>query len=215
MFFLMVIYWNERRRARPFLAIGLALGFLVVVILHQTNFIGKITGQQLPGEMDPLRRVRGWQSTARLVETEREKLETAGKPAFIIANHYGMTGQCTFYSPPARTTLKSDKPLVYCVDSEEPKNQLFYWPEYRYRDNRKGQNAIYVTSADLYPLESGWVWKWLKHQPVGYGQTPSPLPAPDRITQEFEAVTDLGESEIEIGNRVVRRVHLWACFNLK
>jgi len=215
MFFLMVIYWNERRRARPFLAIGLALGFLVVVILHQSNFIGKITGQQLPGEMDPLRRVRGWQSTARLVETEREKLEAEGKPAFIIANHYGMTGQCTFYSPPARTTLKSDKPLVYCVDSEEPNNQLFYWPEYRYRDNRKGQNAIYVTSADLYPLESGWVWKWLVREPVNYAAVPPTMQLPERIAGEFESVTDLGEHEIKYGDRVFRRLHLWACYDLK
>jgi 4-amino-4-deoxy-L-arabinose transferase-like glycosyltransferase/membrane-associated phospholipid phosphatase len=213
MFCLMVVYWEGRRGAKPFLAIGLALGFFAVAIMHQSNFIGKITGQPLPGETDPSRRVRAWQSTAALVESEREKLEAEGKPAFIIADHYGLTGLCTFYSPPARAALKSG-PLVYCVDSEEPNNQFYFWPEYRYRDNRKGQNAIFAADF-LYPLESGWFWKWLKHQPVGYGETPKPLPLPPHMVKEFESVTDLGEFEIKFGSRVFRRVHLWACYNLK
>ena len=138
MFCLMVAYWDERRRiAKPFLAIGLALGFFAVAILFQSNLIGKIAGQLLPGEKDPLRRVRAWQPTAALVEGEREKLEAEGKPAFIIADHYGMTGLFTFYLPQARAALKSG-PLVYCVDSDEPKNQLYFWPEYDYRAQSPG-----------------------------------------------------------------------------
>jgi hypothetical protein len=35
------------------------------------------------------------------------------------------------------------------------------------------------------------------------------------ILPEFESVTDLGAFEIEIGDRIFRRVHLWACYNLK
>ena len=107
MFCLMVVYWEGRRGAKPLLAIGLALGFFAVTLMHQSNFIGKITGQPLPGEMDPLRRVRAWQSTAALVEAEREKLEAEGGPAFIIGDHYGITSLCTFYSPPARAALQS------------------------------------------------------------------------------------------------------------
>jgi hypothetical protein len=35
-----------------------------------------------------------------------------------------------------------------------------------------------------------------------------------RIAQEFESVTDLGEHEIfsKYGDRVFRRLHLWACY---
>jgi hypothetical protein len=66
----------------------------------------------LPGEKDPLRRVRAWQPTTALVEGEREKLEAEGRPAFIIADHYGMTGLFTFYLPQARTALPA-RPLVY------------------------------------------------------------------------------------------------------
>ena len=219
MFCLMVAYWNERRQAgsrlvKPFLAIGLALGFFIVAILFQSNLIGKITGQLLPGEKDPLRRVRAWQPTTALVEGQREKLEAEGKPAFIIADHYGMTGLFTFYLPQAKAALKSG-PLVYCADSDGPQNQLYFWPEYDYRAHRQGQNAIYVSELDPYRLESGWLGKWLTHQPVGYATVPPLFPMPPRMVQEFESVTDLGEFEIKIGDRVFRRLHLWACHNLK
>ena len=213
MFCLMLLYWQGRRGAKAGLAAGLALGFLAVTLLHESNYIGKITGRSLPGEVDPLRRVRAWPPTAERVEAERKKLEAAGKPAFIIADHYGMTGLCTFYSPSARAAL-GGKPLVYCVDADRPNNQLFFWPEYRYRDHRQGQNAIYAADF-LVPLEPDWFGKWLKHQTIGYADAPPPRPVNPRISQEFESVTDLGEFEIKFGNRIFRRVHLWACYNLK
>jgi 4-amino-4-deoxy-L-arabinose transferase-like glycosyltransferase len=219
MFCLMVAYWDERRQAgsrlvKPFLAISLALGFFAVVILFQSNLIGKITGQLLPGEKDPLRRVRAWRQTTALVENARKNLEAEGKPVFIIADHYGMTGQFTFYLPEARAALAT-QPLVYCVDSDTPENQLYFWPEYNYRGGRPGQNAIFAGEIDPYPLERGWLWKWLTHQTVGYGEVSPPFPMPPRMLQEFESVTDLGEFEIKIGKRVFRRVHLWACHNLR
>jgi len=216
MFCLMVAYWNERRRvAQPFLVIGLALGFFAVAILFQSNLVGKVAGQLLPGEIDPLRRVRAWKQTTALVENARESLEAEGKPAFIIADHYGITGLFTFYLPQAKAALQS-KPLVYCADSDEPKNQFYFWPDYDYRAQRQGQNAIYVSELDPYPLEPGWLWKWLTHQTVGYAGSPAPpFPMPLRMLQEFESATDLGEFEIKIGDRVFRRVHLWACYNLK
>jgi hypothetical protein len=100
-----------------------------VAILFQSNLIGKITGQLLPGEKDPTRRVRAWKPTTALVENAREKLEAEGKPAFIIADHYGMTGLYSFYLPQAKAALPSE-PLVYCADSDEPVNQFYFWPEY-------------------------------------------------------------------------------------
>ncbi|MGD0253305.1 MAG: glycosyltransferase family 39 protein [Verrucomicrobiota bacterium] len=215
MFCLMITYWNERPRfAKPFLAVGLALGFFIVAIMYQSNLIGKITGELLPGEKDPLRRVRAWKPTAALVETEREKLAAEGKPAFIIADHYGMTGLFSFYLPEAHAALKT-KPLVYCVDTDEPANQFYFWPDYNYRANRKGQNAIFISELDPYPLEKDWLWKWLEHQPVNYAAVPPPMQLPERIAGEFETVTDLGEHEIKFGDRVFRRLHLWACYNLR
>jgi 4-amino-4-deoxy-L-arabinose transferase-like glycosyltransferase/membrane-associated phospholipid phosphatase len=218
-FCLMVVYWNERFRngarwIKSFFALGLALGFLVVICMHNTNLIGKITGRLLPGEKDPSRRLRAWKQVATLAETEREKLQQQGEPAFIICSHYGITGLFSFYLTDAKDALKS-QPLVYSAASDAPANQFYFWPEYDYRASRQGQNAVYVSELDPYLLEHDWFWKWLTNQPVNYAYVPPPSPIPPRIAQEFESVTDLGEREIKIGDRVFHRVHLWACHNLR
>jgi membrane-associated phospholipid phosphatase len=222
MFCLMVVYWNEKFRngarfVKPLLTAALAIGFVAVVLMHETNLIGKIAGHPLPGEKDPLRRVRAWQPTAALVEDAREKLEAEGKPAFIITDHYGITGEFSFYLSSAHAAALTDTPLIYCIDSGEPENQFYLWPEYNYREHRKGDNAIFVSELDPYALESGWLWKWLTHQKINYVNPAPTRPPPSlkRIVPEFETVTDLGEHEINLDGRVFRRVHLWACFNLK
>ena len=219
MFCLMMVYWNQKFRSgwrlvKPVFAAGVVMGIFAIAMMYQSNLIARIAGQPLPGEIDPSRRVRAWDVEAKLVETAREKLAAEGRPAFIIAGHYGITGLYSFYIPQAHDALKS-VPLVYSADSDTPVNQFYFWPEYNYLGQRNGQNAIFVAEADLYKLEDGWVWKWLAHQPVNHAGTPTPVTLPSRIAQEFESVTDLGEQDVEIGDRVFHRVHLWACYNLK
>ena len=216
MFCLMVAYWNERRRlAKPFLTIGLVLGFFVFAALHQSKLVGKITGDELPPSKDPTRRLQAWKEEAAFVEAEREQLQPPGTPAFIICSHYGITGLYSFYIPEAKAAIHSDEPLVYAMDSDTPHNQFYFWPEYNYVGHRQGQNAVFVSEVDPYPLEPGWFWKWLKREPISYGNIPPPSPAPEKLLQQFASVTDLGEHDIELDGRVFHRVHLWACYHLK
>ncbi len=219
LFCLMTIYWDNRWRTgaripKIALAIGLLIGLFTVVVMYQTDVVRKLTGQLLPGEKDPSRRIRAWKQTATVIEDEREKLAVNGTPAFIICDHYGLTGLFSFYLPAAKVALKSE-PLVYSMDSTEPQNQFYYWPEYNYRAERKGQNAIFVAQIDPYPLERGWVWKWLAGEAIGYKNIPPPETIPPEIVEEFQSVTDLGEREIKVGDRVFHREHLWACYDLK
>jgi len=72
-----------------------------------------------------------------------------GKPAFIIGGHYGITGEMSFYLPEARTNIV-DRPLVYFLSSDKPENQFYFWPGYR--EQRQGQNAIFVREMPLPPL---------------------------------------------------------------
>jgi membrane-associated phospholipid phosphatase len=218
MFCLMVAYWHEKlqsgwRWVKPVFTIGMAPGIFAIAIMYQSNLIGRLAGHELPGEKDPSRRVRAWDVEAKLVENAREKLAAEGKPAFIIAGHYGITGLYSFYIPQARKVLKSE-PLVYCEKSRSPQNQFYFWPEYNYLEHRKGQNAIFVAEAGLYKLGDGWVWKWLAHEPINR-TAPPPTTMPPRITGEFQSVTDLGEHDVKLGGRVFHRIHLWACYDLK
>ncbi|HEY1788400.1 MAG TPA: glycosyltransferase family 39 protein [Verrucomicrobiae bacterium] len=222
MFLLMVIYGNERLRGgarfvKPLLVAGLVLGILIEVPMHDSDLIGRVAGDNLPGAVDPLHRVRGWNSAASLVEAEREKLAAQGKPAFIIGGEYAITGECTFYSPVARKAVALKMPLVYCVHSDTPENQYYFWPEYDYRavrQGRQGENAIYVEDAGPGKLEPGWLGKWLRGEPVSMKPTVPEAP-PARMVNEFEKVTDLGVRNVDYRGRQFHQLHLWACYNLK
>ncbi len=222
MFMLMAIYWNEKWRdgarfVKPLLAAGLVLGFLIEIPMYDTDLIGRVAGDTLPGPVDPSHRVRAWSAAALLVEAEREKLAAQGKPAFIIGGEDQITGECTFYSPIARKAVALKMPLVYCVDSDSPANQFYFWPEYNYRatpQGRQGENAIYVEDVGLGKLEHGWLWKWLRHEPVAAQPLPPEEP-PARVAGEFEKVTDLGVRTVDYHGRQFHRLHLWACYDLK
>jgi hypothetical protein len=140
--------------------------------------------------MDPLRRIQGWQRVAETVELQRQKLSAEGKPAFVICDHYGLTSLITFYSPDARQAIH-EQPLVYPIFLPYPENQYYFWPQYRYRESRRGQNAILVCEQD------------------------EPGPPPPEAAADFESVTDLGIFPLEYGGRVTRRIQLFECRNLR
>ena len=78
-----------------------------------------------------------------------------------------------------------------------------------------GQNAIFVTEADLYSLQKDWPWKWLSGREVHSPKALPPEAAPDLLLEDFESVTDLGVQDIKLGDRVFRRVQIFACRNLR
>jgi hypothetical protein len=219
MYALMVLYWEARwrdgvRLIKRWLITGLALGLAIVGLMHQTDLIRNIAGRKLPGDMDPLRRARGYRATAEFVEAARERLQQEGKPAFIICSHYGLTGLISFYLPEARTN-PNPKPLVYCRTSDQPENQFYFWPEYAYPEHRQGENAIYVMEPGTARLEKNWPWKWLIGREVRVVKEPSATYTPPTMMRQFESVTDLGVHEIKVGDRIYKRVQLFECRNLR
>lgn len=198
---LMVFYWHRRwnegmRPVKTWLTIGLVLGFVGVGFMHETDFIRKLAGQPLPVKSDPMRRVRGWKDAAKAVSQARAKLLAEGKPVFVIGDHYGITGLMSFYLPESRKHIK-ESPLVYCLSSDRPRNQFYFWDGYSI--SRQGQNAIFVTETKL-PDASG---------------KPVPESAPARLLSEFESVTDLGITEIKYRNRVFHSIQIFECRNLR
>ena len=148
-----------------------------------------------------------------VVHRAREKLLQEGRPAFIIADHYGMAGEFSFYLPEAKAALPG-LPLVYSQRSSVPNNQLCFWPEYCYELHRSGENAVYVAETGPFPLENGWLWRWLRRKPVRYARVPPPVVPPALLLNQFESVTDLGAYEVKLGDRVFRRLQLFECRNL-
>ena len=209
---LMAAVWSESKiRVKPWLVTSMVLGLVASAFLHDSGLLKHLVAK-LPGDKDPAHRLVGWRETARLVETERAQFDTN---AFIIADHYGTTGLFSFYSAPAREAAKTATPLVYCVDTDGPINQFYFWDSYNYRQHRRGENAIFVLRLDPYPLENGWLGKWFRHEKI-FAITPAPKPVPDRIAAEFETVTNLGVREITIQDgRIFQRVQIFGCYHLK
>jgi hypothetical protein len=185
---LMAAYWDSRwregaRAVKTWLVIGLLTGLPVVVVLHETNLVGKISGRTLPPKLDPLTRVRAYREMAKVAGEARTKLLAESKPVFIIANHYGIASLITFYLPEAKAGVPGD-PLVYSRSSDKPENQFYFWPGY---ERRRGQNAIFVQEA---------------HTPQ--------LP-PEHLQKEFATVTDLGIHDIKYRDRVFHQIQLFEC----
>jgi membrane-associated phospholipid phosphatase len=192
LFCLMAVYWQARWKTAPawtrkVFAGGVFVGLLAVLLLHETNWIGKIAGIALPPKIDPLRRVRAWDETARIVNEARLKLQEEGKPVVILCDHYGMTGQMSFYIDDARRRVQTD-PLVYFRTSDHPENQYFFWPGYA---GRKGCNAIFVQESKT-------------------GIAP-----PESLVRQFASVRKLGVREALYRGRVFRSLHLYECRDLQ
>ncbi len=201
LFLLMIAYWHRRwvtgtRWVKPVTITGIALGAVVVILMHDTNLIGKIAGRTLPATSEPMRRVRTWDQVAKVVGEEWKKLSNEGTASFIIAAHYGLVGEISFYLPEAQTAAHKRDPIAYYISSDTPQNQFFFWPEYRYREHRKGQNAIFVHELNI--------------------KDPIPEPVPEKLKTEFASVEDLGTREIKYRDgRVFRVIQVFACRNLQ
>jgi membrane-associated phospholipid phosphatase len=197
LFCLMVIYWDTRlrlsasRNVRSWLAVGLILGGIMVLLAHNTDLVRKITGSYLPVSLDPLRRARTWDTTAQTVNGVRQELLAEGKPVFIITEHYGIAGQLSFYLPEAREAVHTE-PLVYYKTSPRPRNQFFFWKGYTHRT---GENAIFVRELNR--------------------KKPVPRPPPPDVAAEFESITDLGVRNVLYHKMLMRPLQVFACRGLK
>jgi len=198
LFCLMTAYWEMRRqegvKIKPWLVTGLGLGFALVFAGHNTDIAKKLTGRYLPVNYDILIRVRNWSEVARVAGDTRRELMEEGKPVFIIADHYGLVSQISFYLPEAKAAVLTT-PLVYFQSSEFPRNQYYYLPGY---SSRKGQNAIYIHELAR--------------------DKPKPISPPARLKElkaEFESVEEIGVRNVMYHGRVLRPLQFFACRNLK
>ena len=189
---MMVVYWEDQcTQGRSWIRrVGKWAVIPVVILLvvaHDTNLVAKASGITLPVRLDPLRRLRAWSEMARIVGEEKGKQERTGGKWFIIGEHYGTTSMISFYLPEAKAAVKGEA-LVYYQSSPVPLNQFHFWPGY---SHRKGQNAIFIQQVEV------------------------PGDSPDSIRQEFESVQDLGVRDVLYRGRVIRKIQIFACRNLR
>jgi membrane-associated phospholipid phosphatase len=216
LFCLMAIYWAKRwpRNSailQPLLAGGMAFGLFLVAVLHDPNLVNKLLHRKLPPKLDMLRRVHGWKETSRIAGSARQELAAEGPTTFIIAEHYGMTSQLSFYLPEAKSQITGE-PMVYFIATAHPRNQFYYWPNYLHRT---GQNALYVREVEQPALRPDWFARWWREDPdiflPDHPQGGPPLP---EVLRQFDACTNLGVRDVVFDGAIVRRVQLIECRHL-
>jgi len=196
--FMMMLYWDQYRQ-RPWVRrafyTGLGIGLATMIFLTNTDVTKVVTGHYLPMSIDPLRRLRGWQSTATVIGEARQNLLKEGKPVFIICPEYSSTSEITFYLPEARIGVPT-QPIVYCWGAKQPITEFYFWPEYRYW-LRTGDNAIFVNLIGLVSDKS-------------YPKSVSDSPPKDLVRQ-FRSVKYLGIFHGDYCGRPVRWFQLFEC----
>ena len=215
----MTVYFGTRwntlsRRLEPWLAGAIGVGLFVVVMAHETNLLGRMVHRTLPANVDVLARVRGWSHLGELVGNARTQLESEGKPVFVIGEHYGIVSLVSFYNPEAKAHSQPGQvPFVYMLTADQPESQFYFWPGYT---NRIGENAIFMRKIDRPKLAKGWLGKWLDNETNLWRPDTEPLMGPPaKLLSQFESVTNLGVQNILYQYRVMRRVQLFECRNLK
>jgi hypothetical protein len=217
LFCLMAIYWSKHwtRNAavlQPLLAGGMAFGLVLIVILHDPNLVNKLLHRKLPPKLDLLRRVHGWKELARIAGRARDELAAEGPPAFIIAAHYGLTSQISFYLPEAKQQVNAE-PLVYFYALAHPFNQFYYWPNYLHRT---GQNALFVREVEQPALRPDWFARWWRQDTnIFLPDLPQVGPPPPELLQQFDSCTNLGVRDVVFDGAIVRRVQLIQCRHLR
>jgi membrane-associated phospholipid phosphatase len=213
MFCLMALYWHERwpevrRWAKGFLIFGILLGTFVVAFMHEPDLIKHIAGRPLPPKPDPFTRVRAYEESARIVDKVRQSFLAEGKPVFIICSHYQNAGLMTFYLAEAKTNVNTT-PLVYAQRADSPKNQFYFWPGYK--DQRLGQNALYVRELGGPPLVSGWIPRWLRGETNLLLHPARSSPPPKDLLEDFDSVKDLGQFRALYKGRVFHTYQIFEC----
>jgi hypothetical protein len=120
---------REKRWARIYAVVGLALGGLMCIATIDTDLVRRL-GVPLSYDTDPSTRLRGWRTAAEKVQEIRDAYEKEhGQPVFLVANKYGTAAAFGFYLPHSKPAAPGHPPL-YVPESAWPENQFYFWPRY-------------------------------------------------------------------------------------
>jgi membrane-associated phospholipid phosphatase len=177
------------RRTWTWVRAGLWVGWPLVVLVHETEWVGKLLGQPLPAAAEPLKRVRGHRDFAMQVGVLRTNMAQGGRMPFVIADHYGRAGLLSFYMPGGKETLP-DSPFIYTLRTGRVTSQFDLWPGY---ESRRGEDALFVRRSPKDPGE----------------------PLPRTLLDQFEQVERVGEVESGHKGRVLHRHEVFMCRRLR
>ncbi len=125
-------WWHERvatsRGAARFSVAALVLGLLASIVIIDTDLLRQ-AGFNL-AYREPSGRLRGWRTTAELVQSTRNKFEKElGEKVFLVSDRYQLAAELNFYLPEKRIELPGH-PVCYLPESQAIQNQFSFWGRY-------------------------------------------------------------------------------------
>ncbi len=101
-------------------------------------------------DVDTSIRLRGWHTTAEVLEQKRAEFEKANGPVFLIANKYQTAAILGFYMNNPRREGPGH-PAVYIPGSQALENQFSFWPRYDELTEVPDIAREYLASRDAKP----------------------------------------------------------------
>ncbi|MGH8164909.1 MAG: hypothetical protein ACREP1_11320, partial [Rhodanobacteraceae bacterium] len=187
---------------------GLVLGLLMSALL-----IGLMTNdrgfQRRHG--DPTDRLRGWRSLSDAVAKVRRDFETkTGQKVFLIADGRDRAAELAFYLP-AKRVEGPGHPPAYIPESQDMVNEFSCWPRY---DEFVPLPPNAVRDANEVYTEEQGVNLFLGRTAL-YLQEGKEQPPPRNISGGFGRLAPIATIEVRAGSRLVRTLHVWACYDYR
>ena len=214
MFCLMVAVWSESKiRVKPWLAAGLLLGITASVFMHDSDLLGRLVGDKLPGDVDPSHRVRGWRETAMLSKPSAPGLTRTRSSSPIITAPPGFIRFILRPPAPPRTPMR--------------RWSIALIPTSRSTSFLSGTATITASIATAKMPFLCCDLNLTSWNPAGLGngcatsrsitaKSPRRDRRPTALPAEFETVTNLGVREINLRDgRIFQRVQIFGCYHLK
>lgn len=124
-----VMRWVDFGRVKKaFFVSGILIAVLLNAVAHYPGLIN------LPPDMDPSARLRGWNVLGREVGGIAAGME---RPFFILSDSYQVSSELAFYV--------RGNPVTYCINRGRRMNQYDLWPGFHHL---RGYNVILVLSGD-------------------------------------------------------------------
>jgi len=209
---LAISYWRERSASRVtgniWIHGGVLLGLLMSAVL--VGLLVNNQGIDRRGR-DPSDRLRGWRALAEAVGQVRSDFEKqTGQPAFLIADERDRAAELSFYLPEKRVAGPGHPP-VYIPESQDMVNQFSFWPRYDEfeplpPDAPRDPNEIYT--------EEQGVNRFVGRSAL-YLQQGNKGGIPRSIRNAFGRTQHIATIEVRVGNRMLRELQVFACYDYR
>jgi len=123
-------FYQKRKGGKIVIAAAVTLSLIVTSIAHYSSILN------LPVEMDPASRLRGWRDLGEEISGIYQQMSLT-RPVFIFSDKYQVSSELAFYV--------KGHPTTYCINLDRRMNQYDLWPGF---NDLVHYDAIFVRVDD-------------------------------------------------------------------